>query len=543
LGVDIETRAWNIECIALAWSTRDAICIPFITADGSHYWCEEDEVAIVYLLYKLLSHKNCWILGQGFAYDDQYIFRKWHFSPNLKRDTLIAQHSLYSEMPKDLSFLSSMYIPHHTHWKDERDSFGNEQRWRYNCKDAVITYEIDQGQREAIANAKMTEVESFQQTLYHPVMNAMRRGILVDLSEREKFDQELCSLIQERENYIEYVVGRPLNVNSPKQMVDFFYRELNQKKRTKRGTGSLTCDDEALWKICEKNVILKPLVTAITELRSLRVFLKTFVRCQLSEGNRLRCEYKIGGTKTYRFASNSNAFGEGTNFQNIPDGQRSTIDLPNVRKLFIPDPGHTFFDIDLDSADLRIVVEVMKEYFKNPNMTKHDKEYTMFKSLCHGTHYLGTPQGLALRLGLLVHEIETISKWYHGKFPGLKVWQDSVRDQVFKRKKVTNVLGYQKYFFDRINEATIREAIAWIPQSTVACIINRAFVDLYENHRSLVEVLLQVHDSLGGQFKTEDKEKVCKIIVKAAEVKLPYEKPLVIPAEVHTSELSWGHCK
>ena len=27
--------------------------------------------------------------------------------------------------------------------------------------------------------------------------------------------------------------------------------------------------------------------------------------------------------------------------------------LPNVRKLFTPDPGYTFFDIDLDSAHLR----------------------------------------------------------------------------------------------------------------------------------------------------------------------------------------------
>ena len=26
--------------------------------------------------------------------------------------------------------------------------------------------------------------------------------------------------------------------------------------------------------------------------------------------------------------------------------------LPNIRKLFIPDEGYEFFDIDLDSADL-----------------------------------------------------------------------------------------------------------------------------------------------------------------------------------------------
>jgi hypothetical protein len=33
-----------------------------------------------------------------------------------------------------------------------------------------------------------------------------------------------------------------------------------------------------------------------------------------------------------------------------------TIDLPNVRKLFIPDPGKMIFDADLSGADLYVVV-------------------------------------------------------------------------------------------------------------------------------------------------------------------------------------------
>jgi hypothetical protein len=46
------------------------------------------------------------------------------------------------------------------------------------------------------------------------------------------------------------------------------------------------------------------------------------------------------------------------NLQNIPEGDEGE-GLPNIRKLFItdeePEPME-FFDIDLDSADLRIVV-------------------------------------------------------------------------------------------------------------------------------------------------------------------------------------------
>ena len=30
--------------------------------------------------------------------------------------------------------------------------------------------------------------------------------------------------------------------------------------------------------------------------------------------------------------------------------------LPNIRRLFVPDPGYTMFDSDLDRADLQVVV-------------------------------------------------------------------------------------------------------------------------------------------------------------------------------------------
>src|SRR5574340_1155333 len=106
--------------------------------------------------------------------------------------------------------------------------------------------------------------------------------------------------------------------------------------------------------------------------------------------------------------------------------------LPNIRRLYIPDPGMTYFDMDLDSADLRIVVwesdckqmkqwfsenrkpyvELMREYYKDPTITKNHPSYKMFKSLCHGSNYLGKAKNIAPRIGLLVHETEKLQKWY-----------------------------------------------------------------------------------------------------------------------------------
>lgn len=569
LAVDIETRAGHIACIGVAWSSREALCIPLMCmerADG--YWPIEQEATIVFALYQILTHPNCQVIGQNFLYDAQYIWRHWHFLPKLRRDTMLAQHVLFSNLPKGLDFLSSMYCEHHLYWKDEGKEWdaktGEDQLWTYNCKDAVITFEVDDAQQAAVDTMKLREVHDFQQELFWPVLETMNRGLRVDTARRVEFAFTLQEEIAKREQWVTDVVGMPLNIKSPVQMKELFYDSLGQKPVLDRKTGNVTCNDEALRTLAEREPILLPLVKKVSELRSLSVFLSTFVAAPLDVDGRMRCSFNIAGTETYRFSSSKNAFGSGLNLQNIPKGGDSAdLELPNVRSLFIPDPGMTFFDIDLSSADLRIVVweadepefkamlkegldpytEIAKEFYHDPSITKRDPRRQTFKSFAHGTNYLGTAKGLAERLGLGVHEAEQTQKWYFGRFPKIKRWQDDLKDQVYKRRMVQNVFGYRCYFFDRIEGTIFNQAAAWIPQSTVACLINRAYVKIY-NELKDVQILLQVHDSLAGQFPTHLGDWMVRQIVAAAEIPLPYDgDPLTIPVGVKTSNESWGGCE
>ena len=110
-------------------------------------------------------------------------------------------------------------------------------------------------------------------------------------------------------------------------------------------------------------------------------------------------------------------------------------------------------------------VEIAKEYYRDPTITKKHPRYRDFKSLAHGTHYLGTPQGLADRIGLSVMECEKVQKWYFGKMPEIKRWQDDFKDQVAKRRYVENCFGYRCYVFDRIEGAshTLDRSGEWMP--------------------------------------------------------------------------------
>lgn len=235
--------------------------------------------------------------------------------------------------------------------------------------------------------------------------------------------------------------------------------------------------------------------------------------------------------------------------------------LPNIRKLFRPDPGHTFFDIDLDSADLRIVawesncvqlkqwfregkkpyVELMKEYYHDTSITKTHSSYPQFKSFTHGSNYLGKAKNVAARVGLSSYQGEKLQAWYFERCPEIGAWQERLKDQINSRGRITNIFGYHRIFFDRISEETFREGAAWLPQSTVAILINHAYLNIYNNLPD-VQVLLQVHDSLAGQFPTS-MPFLREAVLKESAIPLPYEDPLMIPVGIKTSEMSWGDCK
>lgn len=589
LSVDIETRGGHIACIGIAWSKVDAICIPLMRAvselqsnwkDRIHYWRDVEEQFILYRLYKLLTHPNAHVIGQNFIYDAQYFWRWLHYVPNFKRDTMLAQHTMFSNQPKGLDVLSALWCAYHVYWKDESKNWdpklGERQLWSYNCVDCVRTFEIDEGQQAAIDAwsagqwPQLRAVHDFQQSLFWPVLATMNRGLRVNNESKSQLSAELNVAIEERNCWIEEVLGHPLNIKSPKQMVDLFYRVLAQKEIISRKTHSPTCDDGALEKVASREPLLQGLCAKIRELRSLGVFRSTFLEAPIDTDERMRCSFNIAGTETFRFSSSENAFGSGMNLQNIPLGDEDE-GLPNIRKLFIADDGMEYFDIDLDSADLRIVVkesgcalmqkwldegkkpyvEVAKEYYQDDSITKEHNAYKAFKVICHATNYLGKgpaiyermPKSAKLDNGLSADKITAIQSWYFGKFPEIKEWQDRVCAHLRQFGYVENVFGYRIYYFDRMEGTIFNQAIAGIPQSTVACLINRGYKAIHDNEPE-IEILLQVHDSLAGQYPIARRDYAVKKILDHCSVPLPYSSgELIIPVGIKTSTVSWGDCK
>lgn len=465
-----------------------------------------------------------------------------------------------------------------------------EERWAYNCEDCVRTRECGEVESRNVREMGLQSPEAFQQRMFHPVLRAMTRGIRVDHAAKKTLIKELGEEMARRQAFFKEVLGHELNPRSPVQMAKLFYHDLAQPAimtRGKKGVpGHITCDDEALMKIAAREPLLRPLVNAIADVRTIGVLKSTFAEADAGPDGRMRSSYNICGAATFRLSSSTDAFGSGCNLQNIPSDKskmqgkaaaRGTeFKLPNIRKLYIPDEGMTFFDLDLDRADLQVVVWEaddamlktalrsgvdihilnafvlsMKEpppldelvethpcYADHRARLKHPREFA--KVFCHGTNYGGSSRTMAAHTGRTVHEVDRAQKLWFDAHPGIRKWHERTRLQINTKRYVENRFGYRWYIFDRLDMA-LNEALAWTPQSTVACAINRAWMNLYDNLPE-VEVLLQVHDSLAGQFPTARAAELTDKIKKESLITIPYDDPLVIPVGIKTSVESWGAC-
>ena len=97
------------------------------------------------------------------------------------------------------------------------------------------------------------------------------------------------------------------------------------------------------------------------------------------------------------------------------------------------------------------------------------------------------------------------------------------------------MLGMRRWFFGRRNDqSTLREAVAFEPQSVSVEILNRIMLNIWRANK--VQLLLQVHDSLLFQYPEKDEAIVIPQMMKLFEypVRLRGDRTLIIPAEVKT---------
>lgn len=332
IAVDIETRSGHIVCLGIADNSRRAICIPFVTTSGP-YWSPVEEVHIVQLLCELLMHPQVHVIGQNYLYDRQYIARRWFFRSALNSDTMVKHHLCFPGVPKGLDFISALYNDFHCYWKDESKDWdptiGEEQLWIYNCKDAVATWEANQHLNKVITAFGLWPQHLLQMQMGEVAFDMMLRGCKVDFEAKRRMSNDLAKQMGDAREYVNAVLGRDLGIftekgTSPTQVMRLCNQVLGLPqilRERSKGFKSATADDEAIeeW-LRSCNPLFRPILQSIADYRSLLVYKSTFADAEIDPDGRFRCSINVAGTDTFRFSTSSDAFGYGTNMQNIPKG-------------------------------------------------------------------------------------------------------------------------------------------------------------------------------------------------------------------------------
>jgi hypothetical protein len=297
-----------------------------------------------------------------------------------------------------------------------------------------------------------------------------------------------------------------------------------------------------------------------------------FLNCKLDNGI-FRSSFGVV-TETGRLNSNKNPMDFGSNAQNITPKLRHVLTCPQGWKIAAPDYEQIesrnvgaicFVRFDMDAylaasecGDLHTLVCSMvwedmpwpedfniRALQKNgafpKDMVKAAKKiaggifYRHFtyrdavKRLGHGSNYMGKPAHMSTQTRIPKPLIEHFQDNYFEAFPEIPRWHDWVAEIVQIEGEITTLLGRARRFFGRPNEdKTIREAVAYEPQSMGADYTNRALLDIHKAAQSgelPIKIFLQKHDEIGFRFLEENEDKVIPIVRELMENKITLTSP------------------
>ena len=239
-----------------------------------------------------------------------------------------------------------------------------------------------------------------------------------------------------------------------------------------------------------------------------------------------------------------------------------TMSLPNLRRMFIPDPGYMICEADLAGADAQIVAweagdEKLKNAFRKGLKihTVNSKEiygekagpdgkkmpyYLYAKKGVHATNYGASARALAPHINASELQAREFQDFWFAAHPEIKEWHKRTQLELEKTRMVVNAFGFRRVYFGRV-QGLLPEALAWKPQSCVAHIINRGLINIDKNLPQ-VQNLLQTHDSLTLQYPKSEHPHIISEIQKQMSIIVPYKDELIIPVTIKISDKSWGDC-
>ncbi|MEE8287998.1 MAG: DNA polymerase, partial [Nitrosomonadaceae bacterium] len=398
------------------------------------------------------------------------------------------------------------------------DQVDIEHATKYSAEDADITLQLHQHLYSRIMSD--TKFEYVYHTLEIPVLEVLFdmecNGVLLDIKMLEIQSRELGEKMLSLEEKAFVIAGQPFNLNSPKQIQEILFGQLNLPIIKKTPSGVPSTNEDVLQQLA----LDYPLPKILLDYRSLAKLKSTYTdklpRMVNAITGRVHTNYAQAVAVTGRLASNE------PNLQNIPI---RTAEGRRIREAFIAPPGHHIISADYSQIELRIMAHISKdkgllkaftlgedihrataaEVF-GVSLDAVDNEQRRYAKIINfGLIYGMSEFGLALQLGIERTAARVYMDRYFARYPGVADYMQSTRENARKTGYVETVFG-RRLWLPEINssngnrrQAAERAAINAPMQGTAADIVKLAMIavrDWLVQEKLCSKLIMQVHDEL-----------------------------------------------
>ncbi len=523
-------------------------------------------------LIEILENKSIIKVGHNLKFDRAVLNHAGINLQPISFDTMIASYLLRAGSERTLTLDSLVFQEFGYRMQPIEDLIGAKVKeqismdkveiskvaW-YAAEDADFTYRLFLKLKSEIVEQKLNKLFNEIEMPLVPILGEMEKaGVKVDVEYLAQMNGELSVILKKLEKKIHKLAGREFNINSPKQLKEILFDELQISTEGLRSTktGVSTAASEL-----EKMRGLHPIIEELFEWRELSKLQSTYVEALpklVSESTgRVHTSYNQTVAATGRLSSSD------PNLQNIPIkgewGKR-------VRQAFVAESGFVLLSADYSQIELRIVAHLagdakMIEVFKagrdihtstaafifdvKPTDVTSDQRRSA-KEVNFGVLYGMGAWGLAERTGLSRTEAQDFIKRYFQTFSGVASWIENIKLQARERGYVETLFG-RKRALPEINSSIVqvrngaeRMAINLPVQGTAADMLKVAMIrvaDKLSSQAPRVRMLLQVHDELVFEVPKADLQMLGKII--KMEMEQAVELSVPVKVEVKVGE-NWG---
>ena len=381
---------------------------------------------------------------------------------------------------------------------------------------------------------------------------------LIDLE--QKIIAELSDMLAAKGEQLPPLQGRDgerlININSPKQIGDILFGQLQLDPKAKKGrNGNFSTSEEVLRALKP----VAPVCGDILDYRELKKLISTYITTLPSYINpatgKIHTTYNQTVTATGRLSSSN------PNMQNLPiRSERGQL----IRRAVIADPGCKILSADYSQIELRLMAHFSQDehllyafrngqdihaataakIFKVPINEVSKEQRRAAKTANFGILYGISAFGLAQQLDCSRSEAKQLIDDYFAAFPKIRSFIEAQKTFAREHLFVETLFGRKRYLPDIVSHnATVRafaerNAVNAPVQGTAADIIKIAMVAIHRDLQALnnesakiggspAQMIMQVHDELNFNVPVAMVDQVRKIVVDNMQNAVHLSVPLI----------------